>query len=253
MKYVFSTNDLTTAVKSSNKKKKIVILTGPQGSGNHLWSKVFSLHEDVFGWKTLLDNYWEAHRLTEPFAAYWRDPSTLKEFDWSQSDYYFTSISVPLGIESKGTKWSPNIMQFAMNCELCGLETQICVIGRDQNILDHQQFRIREENTCRHFLDQLPNFENPIFLSYELLYLYKEEYLKTLELPIPVAWYDERLEEILRYDANLKYISPVEEQILDDGNKTSIPFPTNPVNKELWEKPARGDYLDCCGDKPCHC
>ena len=81
MKYVFSTNDLTTAVKSSNKKKKIVILTGPQGSGNHLWSKVFSLHEDVFGWKSLLENYWEAHRLTEPFAAYWRDPSTLKEFD----------------------------------------------------------------------------------------------------------------------------------------------------------------------------
>jgi len=236
-----------------NTLKKLVILTGPQGSGNHLWSKVFSLHKDVFGWKTLLDNYWEAHRLTEPFAAHWRDPSTLKDFDWSQSEYFFTSISVPLGIESKGTKWSPNIMQFAMNAELCGIETKICVIGRDQNILDYQQYRIREENTCRHFLDQLPNLENPTFLSYELLYLYKAEYLKTLDLGIPIAWYDERLTEILKFDANLKYISPVEPQPLDDGNKTAVPFPSNPVNKEEYEKGIRGDYLDCCGDKPCHC
>ena len=49
--------------------KTLAILTGPQGSGNHLWSKIFSLHEDVFGWKSLLDNYWEAHRYSEPFAA----------------------------------------------------------------------------------------------------------------------------------------------------------------------------------------
>ena len=39
--------------------KTLAVLTGPQGSGNHLWSKIFSLHEDVFGWKSLLDNYWE--------------------------------------------------------------------------------------------------------------------------------------------------------------------------------------------------
>ena len=48
--------------------KTLVILTGPQGSGNHLWSKILSLHADVFGWKSLLDNYWEAHRISEPFA-----------------------------------------------------------------------------------------------------------------------------------------------------------------------------------------
>jgi hypothetical protein len=75
---------------------KMLILTGPQGAGNHLWSKVLSLHPKVYGWKTLLENYWEAHRFAEPFAQHWRDHTLLKSFDWSQSEYYFTSISLPL-------------------------------------------------------------------------------------------------------------------------------------------------------------
>ena len=40
---------------------KMLILTGPQGAGNHLWSKILSLNYEVYGWKCLLDNYWEAH------------------------------------------------------------------------------------------------------------------------------------------------------------------------------------------------
>ncbi len=96
----------------------MVILTGPQGSGNHLWSKIFSLHPEVFGWKTLLDNYWEAHRFAEPFCEHWKDPSKLKEFDWSTHEYFFTSISVPLGIQDK--KWEPNIMSFVNEVEKLG-------------------------------------------------------------------------------------------------------------------------------------
>ena len=60
---------------------KMLILIGPQGAGNHLWSKIFSLHAEVFGWKSLLENYWEAHRFSEPFAQHWRDHSLLKDFD----------------------------------------------------------------------------------------------------------------------------------------------------------------------------
>jgi len=230
--------------------KTLAVLTGPQGSGNHLWSKIFSLHEDVFGWKSLLDNYWEAHRFSEPFAEYWKDPSTLHKFDWSQSQYYFTSISIPLGIESKGTKWCPNVVQFCTNAQLAGLDTKVLVIGRDQTILKNQQQRIREEPTTRHFLDQLPGFDKPIYLSYELLYLYKQEYLKSLDLGFPIAWYDERVNDILEQDANSKYINYIKHNILDDGNKTGVPFQTNP-NKENYEEPS--DYLPCCGDKPCHC
>ena len=95
---------------------KMLILTGPQGAGNHLWSKIFSLHPEVYGWKTLLENYWEAHRFAEPFARYWRDPSLLKEFNWAQSDYYFTSISCPLGIIGSDVNpiWNPDLMAFAV-------------------------------------------------------------------------------------------------------------------------------------------
>jgi len=109
-----------------------------------------------------------------------------------------------------------------------GVNTQVIVIGRDQNILHNQQTRIREESTTRHFLDQLPKFKNPKFLSYELLYLFKQEYLKTLDIGIPIAWYDDRVNEILEQDANSKYVGYVKENPLDDGNKSGIPFPWNP-------------------------
>ena len=93
----------------------MLILTGPQGAGNHLWSKIFSLHPDVYGWKTLLENYWEAHRFSEPFAQHWRDHTLLKSFDWSQSEYYFTSISLPLGIIGSDVNpiWMPDLQGFA--------------------------------------------------------------------------------------------------------------------------------------------
>ena len=212
--------------------KTLAILTGPQGSGNHLWSKIFSLHEDVFGWKSLLDNYWEAHRYSEPFAACWRDPELLSQFDFSSHNHYFTSISVPLGIESKGTKWCPDIKEFGLKAESLGMKVKICVIGRDQTILENQQKRIREESTIRHFYDALKgiqeSFPCPTFLSYELLYLYKQEYLKSLNLGFPIAWYDKRVNQILEHDANTKYINYVKENPLDDGNKTGIPFAWNP-------------------------
>ena len=202
--------------------KKLVILTGPQGSGNHLWSKIFSLHPQVFGWKTLLDNYWEAHRFAEPFCEYWKDPSKLKDFDWSTHEYFFTSVSVPLGIQEK--KWEPNIMQFSREAEKQGIETQILVIGRDQNILRHQQDRLRKESTLPLFMKQLPNFPDVTFLSYELLYLYKRYYLQTLNVGIPIAWWDPRVDEILESDPNNKYIHHVDEYFLDNCNKTGKPL-----------------------------
>ena len=208
--------------------KTLVILTGPQGSGNHLWSKIFSLHHDVFGWKSLLENYWEAHRVTEPFAQCWKNTELLKEFDWSTHDYFFTSISVPLGITSQGTKWCPNVPAFTQAVEDLGIKTKVLVIGRDQNILKNQQSRLREESTVRHFLDQLPKMKNPTYLSYELLYLYKQEYLKSLDIEIPIAWYDERVNAILEQDANEKYIKYVDYNPLDICNKTATPSKLKP-------------------------
>ena len=64
-------------LKTSNKqmeknKPKLLILTGPQGSGNHLFAKIFSSHESVRGWDMEHDE-WEGHHV-ERFSLYWRHP-----------------------------------------------------------------------------------------------------------------------------------------------------------------------------------
>ena len=209
---------------------KMLILIGPQGAGNHLWSKIFSLHPEVYGWKTLLDNYWEAHRFAEPFARHWRDHTLLKSFDWSQSEYYFTSISLPLGIVGNDVNpiWMPDIQGFAATVLGCGIEIDIAVVGRDQTILNNQQTRIRTQPTLPLFLEQLPKIWNPTFLSYELLYLYKQDYLKSLKLNIPVAWNDYRVNKILEDDANVKYVHSIDYNELDNGNRLGITFKTKP-------------------------
>ena len=209
---------------------KMLILTGPQGAGNHLWSKIFSLHPEVYGWKTLLDNYWEAHRFSEPFAQHWRDHTFLKSFDWTQSEYYFTSISLPLGIVDHDVNpiWMPDVGGFAKAVLACGVDVEIAVIGRDQTILDYQQNRIRTQSTLPLFKEQLSKIWHPTFLSYELLYLYRRDYLKSLKLSIPIAWDDNRIDTILADDANVKYIHHVEHNPLDNGNKFGITFKDKP-------------------------
>ena len=208
----------------------MLVLTGPQGAGNHLWSKIFSLHPDVFGWKTLLDNYWEAHRFAEPFAKCWKDHNLLSEFDWSQSEYYFTSISCPLGIIGSDVNpvWNPDLAGFAGAVKACGVDVEFAVVGRDQTILANQQTRIRTQSTLPLFLEQLDKISTPTFLSYELLYLYKQAYLKSLQLSIPVAWDDTRIDKILIDDANAKYIHSVEYNELDNGNRLGVTFKNKP-------------------------
>ena len=209
---------------------KMLILTGPQGAGNHLWSKIFSLHPEVYGWKTLLENYWEAHRFAEPFARYWRDHALLDDFNWAQSEYYFTSISCPLGIVGSDVNpiWNPNVAKFAERVASLGIDVQLAVIGRDQTILTNQQTRIRTQPTIDMLLEQLPDIIDPTFLSYELLYLYKRDYLKSLRLNIPMAWDDSRINSILADDANAKYIHRVDYSPLDEGNRQGITFTDKP-------------------------
>lgn len=203
---------------------KMLILTGPQGAGNHLWSKVFSLHPEVYGWKSLLDNYWEAHRFAEPFCKHWRNHKLLTEFDWTQSEYYFTSISLPLGIVGSNVNpiWMPDVVGFASAVEQQGVEVQFVVCGRDQTILVHQQTRIRNERTFPLFMDELNKIHNPLFLSYELLYLYKGQYLSSLDVNIPIAWNNPTIHEILRLDSNAKYIHYLDNYLLDNCNATGI-------------------------------
>ena len=197
--------------------KTLLILTGPQGSGNHLWSKIFALHPDVYGWHGLMHEYWIGHD-QEPFAACWENPDRLKDFDWSSAEYFVTSISTPYMLN--GERTTPNIVRFAATAMGLGMRVKIAILGRDRNILDYQETRVRGEPTFGIALTEYEKLRtwDPVFLSYELLHLYRETYLhqiaRQLEFPIDVE--HPRLNTILVDDTNSKYFQPIDHHPTDD-------------------------------------
>lgn len=196
---------------------RLLILTGPQGSGNHVFSKCLAVHEDVYGWKSLLNEYWEGHH-REPFADMWQDPELLREFDWTQSEYFVTSVSCPYF--KNRVPVVPDYKKFISIAKEYVDSVDIAIIGRDQNILKYQQQRIRKAHTTpiaiENFKWLLKN-HSCSFLSQELLYLYRSDYLEQVSkhLDWPIAHWDPEIEEILKEDANEKYIKPAEPHWLD--------------------------------------
>lgn len=194
--------------------KTILILTGPQGSGNHLWSKIFALHPQVKGWSALLNQHWIGHD-QEPFAQYWQDPEQLRYFPWAHSDWYVTSMSVPY--MNNGVPTVPDFKSFVAKLQVAGVRVKFAVLGRDQNIVQHQQTRVRGAPTLDTALAEFDQLAAPVFLSYELLQLYGTKYLENIQqqLAFPMAITDPRLKEILKEDTNSKYFQPVGAQPLD--------------------------------------
>jgi len=195
---------------------RLLIITGPQGSGNHLFSKCFAVHEDVYGWKSLLNTYWEGHH-HEPFADAWEDPELLHEFNWDQSDYFVTSVSCPYFKNKQAVV--PKYEKFIETAKQYVDQIDIAIIGRDQTILKYQQLRVRKEHTTQIALDSfkwLFEHQQCSFLSQELLALYKVDYLKQVskQLDWPIAYLS--VDDILTNDANKKYIKDVQEYWLDD-------------------------------------
>lgn len=195
---------------------RLLIITGPQGSGNHLFSKCLAVHEDVYGWKSLLNTYWEGHH-HEPFADAWEDPELLHEFNWSQSDYFVTSVSCPYFKNKQAVV--PNYEKFIETAKQYVDQIDVAIIGRDQTILEYQQLRVRKEHTTQIALDSfkwLFEHQQCSFLSQELLALYKVDYLKQVskQLDWPIDYLN--VDEILTNDANKKYIKDVQEYWLDD-------------------------------------
>ena len=144
-----------------------------------MWAKIFALHPAVWGWRALLQEYWIGHD-QEPFAEYWRDSDLLKNFDWSVSDYFVTSISTPY--MSAGQRIVPNIVRFAACAMGQGVRLKIAIVGRDRNILTHQQTRVRGAPTLDTAVSEYQRLAtwDPVFLSYELLHLYGKNYLQQI-------------------------------------------------------------------------
>lgn len=183
--------------------KNILIVTGPQGSGNHCWSKIFSSHPNVYGWNDLTKKYWIGHD-EEPFCSSWMNPELLYNENW-EHEYYFTNMSVPYGGDVLNNKQIPKVSKFIEVLKDIGLNVQVAITSRDKNILDLQQTRRWNTPTTHEFLQILPEIEDPIFLSYESLLLYKERYVRSLKVNIPIDY--SSISSVIVNDANKKYIS----------------------------------------------
>ena len=90
--------------------KKLLIVTGPQGSGNHLFSRLLSLHPDVLGWEELKEKYWVPSD-QEPFADYWVNPEKLLPEHFADRRYHLANVSCPFMYD--GVRYVPKILEVA--------------------------------------------------------------------------------------------------------------------------------------------
>lgn len=199
---------------------KLVILTGPQGSGNHLFSKIFSYHPDVHGWD-FGEKYWIPSD-EEPFAECWVNPEKTSEM--LTESLMVANVSVPFVYD--GVKQVPKLQEVIYEAQDAGYQVTVCVVVREQNINMEQQKRVRKEITLPTALEYYQNLEprwargyqwNLEFVSHESLYLYKGMYLKWLSSKIgfPIAYDDVRVERDLSDNQNAKYVNHVQQHWLD--------------------------------------
>lgn len=195
--------------------KKIIILTGPQGSGNHLFSKCFAVSDEIGGWKSLLSNYWLGHH-HEPFNEVWQGKRELSLSDFDDHDYWVTSVSIPY--VKNGVLALPHIFDFYNTAISLGIEPQLGLITRDINILKAQQKRVRGEETLDKFIGYFYDHNLPLhYLSHESLVMHKSKYMNYVCNLYGFPKLDSNKVDAVLGDtnANEKYIKTVDEYWLD--------------------------------------
>ena len=196
----------------------ILVITGPQGTGNHVFSKVLSMHKDVYGWDQLLREYWVNHDAA-PFKDIWREPEKIDSYFWKEPNYVL-SVSGPYIENIDGVRHTiyPNYKEVLERLSKKG-NLMVGIIGRDQNITSQNQVRKRGVESFHNFLNKIEDLVEykHTFLSVELLYMFRHQYVKSLNsvLNIPVDYANEKLHYILNKDPNAKYVHYVEHSWLD--------------------------------------
>lgn len=206
--------------------KKLLLLTGPQGSGNHIFSRIFSANKSVCGWDAILNKYWVPTD-EDKFAKYFINPELFTQQildSFGNFEYYVTDISYPFVYN--GVKHYPKINEFRSKLESLGIEVTTAVIVRDQHINALQQQRVRGEATLPYAMEYYKGMKIDAFLDLEALFLHKENYVnwicKLLDFPIPdfeVAF------KFHNESPNAKYVTYVLDYWLDKTVKMGlVPF-----------------------------
>jgi len=197
----------------------ILVISGPQGTGNHVFSKVLSMHSNVHGWDQLLREYWINHD-NAPFKDIWNTPENIDNYDWTEHENYVLSVSGPYVDKDNGIRQTkyPDYKEVLRRLNEKG-NLQVGIIGRDQNITAQNQLRKRGVESLHNYLNKIEDIMEyrHTFLSVELLYMFRHQYVKSLDnvLDIPVDYSNQRLHYILNKDPNAKYVHYVEHSWLD--------------------------------------
>ena len=201
--------------------KRLLILTGPQGSGNHFFSRVLSQHPAVEGWEDLKKEYWVPSDL-EPFADYWVDPTKLTADQFANSEYFLANVSCPVYIN--GVRQFPKIREVADRAQELGIRVTIALIVRDKNINTVQQQRLMQgyaslPEAQEYYYNNILNSGHEVhFVDHEAFFLHGKHYLKWLSkiLDFPIAWDSDRIMDFIEKDANHKYVKYIDDHWLDE-------------------------------------
>ncbi len=194
-------------------------MTGPQGSGNHMFSKMFASNPHVGGWKSLNKTFWEGHHI-EPFYYVWRGDRKLAIEDFEGSHYWVTSVSIPVLV--KGGNHNVDIIDFYNQAKDLGINVQLGVITRDKNILEHQQTRVRKQSTIHNFMEMLDKVDAEgikyHMFSHESLVLHGSRYTSYIMdlVGYPNEFDKDIIDEIVKHNSNKKYMKYVDEYWLDE-------------------------------------
>lgn len=203
------------------KQKHLLIITGPQGSGNHFFSRVLSQHPEVEGWEDLKKKYWVPSDL-EPFAEYWANPERLTIDKFANSEYFLANVSCPVYID--GVRQFSKIREVADRARDLGIRVTIAIIVRDKNINMAQHKRLMNGYTSlpeaqEYYYNNILNSDHAVhFVDHEAFFLHGKHYLKWLSkiLDFPIAWDSDSINDFIEKDPNQKYITPIDQHWLDD-------------------------------------
>jgi len=201
--------------------KKLLIITGPQGSGNHFFSRILSQHPQVEGWEDLKSQYWVPSD-QEPFAKYWVNPDLLTADVFANSEYFLANVSCPVYID--GVRQFSKIREVADRARDLGVKVTIGIIVRDKNINMIQHQRLMNGYTSlpeaqEYYYNNILNSDHDVhFVDHEAFFLHGKHYLKWLSriLDFPIAWDSDSIYDFIEKDANHKYVTPIESHWLDE-------------------------------------
>ena len=176
--------------------RKLIVVLGPQGSGNHMISSLLAANPVTVGWDGSQDHSYE------PFYECWLNPELLHSYPW-QDGVHFTNMSCPFITDEKETIF-PDIKSFLQNARIYA-DVQLAVIARDKNILEQQNARLGRPYLAYNLVDQLLRLdEDIVFISHESIELYGNLYWNNIEQQLDIPATD--IAHLLTINANQKYI-----------------------------------------------